>query len=70
MCMPSTPKPPKIPPPPPETQAPTMADAQVQGSRSNEIKRQRAASGKRDTILTSNSGLTTQASTGKTVLGG
>lgn len=69
MCM-SSPKPPKVPPPPPVTEAPTMADAEVQGKRGMEQKRQRAAMGKRDTILTSNSGLQTQANTGKTILGG
>lgn len=69
MCM-SSPKPPKALPPPPATEAPTLADVEVQGKHGKELKRQRAAMGKRDTILTSNSGLNTQASTGKTILGG
>ncbi|PHS70684.1 MAG: hypothetical protein COB23_03150 [Methylophaga sp.] len=68
MCGGKKPKVQPLPPPPPEPV--TQVDADVQGVRGREKKRQRAAAGRSSTILTGGQGLESQAATGKTILGG
>lgn len=61
--------PPKVEQPPPMAPPPTQVDADVQGARSREKDRMRAASGRSSTILTGGGGLQGNANTGKTILG-
>jgi hypothetical protein len=63
----SKPKAPK--PPPPPAASPTYVDKNVQGAYADEKRRQRGMTGRQSTILTSGSGLSGSANTGKTVLG-
>lgn len=48
---------------------PTQVDADVQGARTREKDRQRAAAGRSSTILTGGQGAMGSANTGKTILG-
>jgi len=57
-------------PPPPPAAPPTYVDRDVQGAFDSDKKRQRAASGRAGTILTSPSGLQGMGNVGKTLLGG
>jgi hypothetical protein len=63
-----TPKAPDLPPPPPAVpQAAVPVSHEETGSRDQDRRRKAGRSG---TILTGNQGLTGEANTGKTVLGG
>lgn len=60
---------PKAPDPAPVAPPPTQVDADVQGARTREKDRQRAATGRSSTILTGGQGAMGSANTGKTILG-
>jgi hypothetical protein len=67
MCI-GGPKAPKAPPPP--AAAPRQGDEGVQRARGDEKRRLRMLAGRQSTLLTGGSGLSTQASTTGTLLGG